>query len=209
MAYLIATDKPLLWAASYNGNIFISDTAEVGGKIGIPPTLTEYHDTDPNAFLGKVTTSAGTYNPIPAVGEWCEGGKIYGYNGGLVICRQSHYRTVYPLADTPALWSIYRPGNGVMDWVANEPVLVGTHRMYAGTEYICLQAHVTQADWTPDKTTTLWGTVAPATGAWTVGVAYKMGDLVTYQGSTYKCLQAHTSIATWTPTAAVSLWKKQ
>lgn len=71
-----------------------------------------------------------------------------------------------------------------------------------------MNPQLTQSDWTPDKTPTLWSVVA-STSEWTVGVAYKVGDLVTYQGSTYKCLQAHTSIVTWTPTASVSLWQKQ
>jgi hypothetical protein len=45
--------------------------------------------------------------------------------------------------------------------------------------------------------------------AWTVGVAYKVNDVVTYQSKTYKCLQAHTSQAGWTPSAVPALWLLQ
>jgi chitinase len=31
--------------------------------------------------------------------------------------------------------------------------------------------------------------------AWTIGTAYKVGDLVTYSGKTYKCVQPHTALA--------------
>lgn len=50
-------------------------------------------------------------------------------------------------------------------------------------------------------------TIDPATvPEWTVGVAYKVGDLVTYSGKTYRVLQAHTSNSTWDPVNAASLW---
>ena len=143
MPYLIATDKPLYWTAQASGQTYISDIAEIGGKIGIPPTYTAISDTDENAYLGKVVGMGGTYNPIPSVGEWCEGGIIYSYNGNLVICRQDHYRVNFAPESTPNLWSVYRAGGGVLDWIANEPVMVGTHRMYGGIENVCIQAHTT------------------------------------------------------------------
>jgi len=201
------TDTPIYWGVTYNSAIVQSDICPVGGAVATP--LTAYSNTNPNTFLSSVAGKASTYKPLPSVGELCEAGVIYGYNGGLVICRQSHARTIYPPEQTLALFIVYRVDAAtVLDWVAGEKVEAGMHRTYGGKEYICIQAHVTQSDWTPDKTITLWGVVA-STSAWAIGVAYKVGDLVTYNGSTYKCLQAHTSISTWTPTAAVSLWQKQ
>jgi hypothetical protein len=69
---------------------------------------------------------------------------------------------------------------------------------------------MTLENWTPTETLgTLWKSLAPATGEWKVGVAYKVNDIVTYQGKTYKWLQAHTSISTWHPVATINvLWKQ-
>lgn len=212
MAYLIVTTQPLYWSVFSSGKVVISDISEVGGKIGIPPALTETHSTDPNVFLqaniGK--TDAG-YNPLPTVGNWCEAGKIYSYNGGLVICRQLHARTGFAPEDTPALFIVYRLGQGVLDWIAAERVEISTHRMYNSIEYVCLQAHVTQTDWTPPAVPALWTPYVVASPNWAAGVAYKVNDIVLYvpNGKTYKCRQAHTSQVDWTPPAVPALWQVQ
>lgn len=44
------------------------------------------------------------------------------------------------------------------EWKAGEAVEVGDRRYYMGAWYTCLQAHTTQADWTPDLTPSLWQT---------------------------------------------------
>ena len=131
---------------------------------------------------------------------------IYGYEGGLVICRQSHARMDFTPAETPALWIVYRAEVGVLEWVAGESVSVGTQRTYQDVVYEVIQAHVTQADWTPPATPALWEAVVAPTDQWAVGVAYKIGDHVLYAGLEYSCRQAHTSIATWTPPAVPALW---
>lgn len=133
---------------------------------------------------------------------------LYIYNG-IVKCRQTHQRTIYPPEQTPALFSFYRENSDTLQWIENEEVKVGWKRVYLGTTYRCLQSHQTLSTWTPTATLgVLWASEAPPTGAWTVGVAYKVGDLVTYQGNTYRCLQAHTSQAGWTPTAVPALWQR-
>ncbi|GAB4589698.1 lytic polysaccharide monooxygenase [Nocardia sp. IFM 10818] len=49
----------------------------------------------------------------------------------------------------------------------------------------------------------------PASGEWTVGARYEIGDVVTYQGQRYRCRQAHTvHDPGWTPTAAPALWER-
>ncbi|CAH1211396.1 hypothetical protein PAECIP111892_03558 [Paenibacillus auburnensis] len=50
-------------------------------------------------------------------------------------------------------------------------------------------------------------TATPGAGAWTAGIAYKAGDVVTYNGASYICLQAHTSLAGWEPATTPALWK--
>lgn len=42
------------------------------------------------------------------------------------------------------------------EWKVGEAVAVGDRRYYNGVWYTCLQAHTTQADWTPDVTEALW-----------------------------------------------------
>jgi hypothetical protein len=209
MAYLIASDMPLFWSAEYSGEVFISDIAEIGGKIGIPPALIEHHSTDANEFLGQNIGHGGSYDPLPEAGEWVEANHIYSYNGGLVICRQSHFRTIYSPEETLALFIVYRENQaGVLDWVAGESVLVGYHRIYNGIEYVCLQAHVTQSDWTPDVTSALWQIYnpGPVGGEWQPWTAYAVNDEVTYLGLIYRCLQAHTSQPGWEPPNVPALW---
>lgn len=42
------------------------------------------------------------------------------------------------------------------EWTAGEAVAPGTCRRYGDKVYRCAQSHTTQADWTPDKTASLW-----------------------------------------------------
>lgn len=42
------------------------------------------------------------------------------------------------------------------EWKVGEAVNVGDRRYYMGSWYTCLQAHTTQADWTPDIVPALW-----------------------------------------------------
>lgn len=157
------------------------------------------------------------FPPLPTSGA-LEAGAIYQYGAQAVIVRQSHNRTEHDPATVPALFMVYRAdAAATLAWIAGEQVQVGTVRTYGGVMYRALQAHVTQSDWTPPATPALWAVVVeqppveeppeePTTPAWAVGVAYKVGDLVTYNGVTYSCRQAHTSIATWTPPAVLALW---
>lgn len=130
------------------------------------------------------------------------------YNGKTYTCRVNHItlQNYNPEATLIYLWTIQPTGYA---WQVGVNYAVNDSVTYNGSSYRCLQAHVSQTNWNPVSTlNVLWGTYAPATSAWTVGVAYKVGDVVTYNGSTYQCLQAHTSISTWYPSAVPALWKK-
>ncbi|HKK43088.1 MAG TPA: carbohydrate-binding protein, partial [Bacteroidales bacterium] len=135
-------------------------------------------------------------------------GKMYDYNGKVVLCRQDHLRTEHDPETVPALFSFYREDTGDLDWIVNESVEIGSIRTYNGIKYECIQAHMTLQGWEPDKTPALWKVYqeAPPVGAWSSGVAYKIGDQVTYLGHTYECRQAHTSISTWHPDVVPALW---
>lgn len=47
-------------------------------------------------------------------------------------------------------------------WVEGEAVSEGDRRNYSERLYKCLQEHTTQADWTPDKTPSLWAVIEVA-----------------------------------------------
>lgn len=148
--------------------------------------------------------------PAWALGATYAVDDLVNYETALYKCRQAHTAVAsnWTPPNVPALWLVYRKdADQLLEWVAGEPVSVGTRRTYGGAEYTALQAHVTQSDWTPPAVPALWAAVAPPTAAWAAGVAYKVGDIVTYLGSTYRCLQAHTSISTWNPVATLNvLW---
>ena len=77
-------------------------------------------------------------------------------------------------------------------WVVGKAYAVNDRAQYNGTLYKCIQAHTSQADWTPDATPALWKTVSldeypewvQPTGAHD---AYNIGDKVTYNGQHYVC----------------------
>ena len=83
----------------------------------------------------------------------------------------------------PVLYPAWRSG---VDYVTGQRLLHG------GTLYKCVQAHTSQADWTPDATPALWAVVSigeypewvQPTGAHD---AYNTGDKVSYNGKHYIC----------------------
>jgi hypothetical protein len=118
-------------------------------------------EEDENTFLGALPAEA--FPALPDSG-WLDAGALYQHGGGVVMVRQSHNRTKHDPADVPALFIVYRADSSdVLAWIAGEQVQVGTQRTYGGVTYTCLIAHVTQADWTPDATHTLWQPVVEPT----------------------------------------------
>lgn len=93
-------------------------------------------------------------------------------------------------ADAPTLAPLFDP------WRPGEDVQVGDLRRWGGTLVECLQAHTTQADWTPDATPALWRTYrdpeAETPAGWTQPTgahdAYNIGDRVTFNGEVYESL---------------------
>lgn len=205
---ITTTDRPKRYALfADDGAVVTTDVLSAGDYLAT--VLDVAVAEDENEFLRILAPHAATFPPLPSTG-WLEVGAVYQYGDGAVIVRQGHERSIHPPEDTPALFMVWRADAAdVLEWIAGEQVNVGTRRSYGGVEYDCLQAHVTQADWLPPNVPALWAAVVaePEPSAeWAVGVAYKVGDVVTYQGREYSCRQAHTSIATWTPSAVLSLW---
>ena len=99
------------------------------------------------------------------------------------------------------------------NWHANTEVQVGDVFTYKGALWRCIQAHITQGGWQPDKTPALWHRVeVVAEGTvrvWAAGIDYVTGDEVAYpdaEGKLYVCQQAHTSQAGWDPPSVPALW---
>lgn len=154
------------------------------------------------------TTATNLYPALPSlVGTLLTIDEIYSYDGGMVIVRQTHERTIYPPDETPALFSVYRANTLGLAWVEFENVVKGDQRTYLGNTYKCLQSHQTQQSWNPVLTAGVLWSLLVTTSAWAYPVAYTVNQEVTYQGHTYKCLQAHTSQAGWTPPVVPALWQ--
>ena len=99
------------------------------------------------------------------------------------------------------------------NWHANIAVQVGDVFTYKGALWRCIQAHITQGGWQPDKTPALWHRVEiiaeDEVRVWAAGIDYIVGDEVAYpdaEGELYICLQAHTSQEGWEPPAISALW---
>ena len=77
-------------------------------------------------------------------------------------------------------------------WTVGKAYAVSDRVQHDGTLYKCVQAHTSQADWTPDTTPALWVVVSideypewvQPTGAHD---AYNTGDKVSYNGKRYVC----------------------
>ncbi len=77
-------------------------------------------------------------------------------------------------------------------WAIGRAYAAGDRVQHGGILYKCVQAHTSQADWTPDATQALWVVVSieefpewvQPTGAHD---AYNIGDKVSYNGQRYIC----------------------
>ena len=157
-----ATDQPVYFAVIEGGVVVASGTTEVGGLTVTGEDKTFPYSPSEYVFLGKVVGRGGEYNRLPTLGNLVEAGLIYSFGNDMVICRQTHVRIARPPFLTPDLFVAHNPNpnaGDVLTWIANENVLVGTRRLYNAIEYTCLQAHITQADWTPPQVPALWQVV--------------------------------------------------
>lgn len=100
-------------------------------------------------------------------------------------------------------------------WAVGESVEIGTLRRYKGDLYECVQAHTTQADWTPNATPALWKvrSVPGIIQVWShpTGAhdAYPLGAQVQWpEGGTVWESQVNDNV--WEPGAVGSeaLWKE-
>jgi len=104
------------------------------------------------------------------------------------------------------------PGKPEMPWRSGEFVIIGSIRMFNDKEYICRQAHATQADWMPDITPALWTvhrlpTKPGDTLPWIEWETVAADDERSYEGEVYVCIIGHTTQPGWEPPRAPALWR--
>jgi len=201
-----------------NGYFAIKGVRLPDGRYMLPDrVMTDEHLTDFIVDVQAVKEKDSEILDLPEIGEQCVKDVIYKLPSDLVdeelsdlvVCVQTHDRTIYNPKDTPALFSFFRENSDELEWIPNEWVEIGWKRVYEGTTYTVIQAHQTLETWTPDATPALWQ--AESGGGdeyevWAAGVAYTTGDVVTYEGLEYECRQSHTSLTGWEPPNVLALW---
>jgi hypothetical protein len=198
-------EQPAHWLVTGAAENYTGIT-RIGELTGVDPNLTATFGEGEMAALEAMMAQASAFPELPESG-WLEQDDIYQWGATLVMVRQSHNRTQYSPDETPALFIVYREDAAeVLEWIAGEQVHVGTRRVYDGVEYECLQAHVTQSDWTPPAVPALWRAVVEPSDEWQAGTAYTIGDVVSYLGVLYECRQSHTSQPGWEPPNVPALW---
>lgn len=178
--------------------------------------------SDVNETLISYATPTNTQDEIPdlpEIGEECVKDVIYKYDGGednkstgLVICAQTHNRTIYPPEQTPALFSFFRENSDTLEWIPNEWVELGWKRVYGGKTYEVIQAHQTLETWTPDVTPSLWKekvadipVFVQPTGAHD---AYRLGAKVHFPTITDPIYESLIDYNTYSPAVYPAGWKK-
>lgn len=154
--------------------------------------------------------SVNDVEPLPGIGEECIKDKLYAYNGEVIICIQTHFRTIFPPEVTPNLFNFYREGTN-LEWQVNELVAEGDVRIYNGVEYRCLMGHTCLMTWTPPATLgILWEEVITETCPdWVQPTgahdAYQIGDCVTFNGNCYESL---INANVWSPAVYPAGWNQ-
>ena len=103
------------------------------------------------------------------------------------------------------------------DWEVGESVEVGDIRKYSNKLYRVIQAHTTQADWTPDSVPALWVAYTPPITEDGEEIipdfiqptmaenAYNIGDKVRFEGKVYESLIDGNA---YSPSEHASSWKE-
>ena len=103
------------------------------------------------------------------------------------------------------------------DWEVGESVNVGDIRKYSNKLYRVIQAHTTQADWTPDILPALWNVYIPPITEDGEEIipdfkqptmaenAYNIGDKVRFEGQVYESVIDGN---VWSPVDHPSSWKE-
>ena len=105
--------------------------------------------------------------------------------------------------------SVTRQDVSGLEWMGNEVVKAGQVRTYNVIDYECLQSHITQLGWEPDKVPALWKKVSnpDVIEEWLQPGStnpYMKGDKVLFNGNTYESVIDNN---VWSPAAYPGGWK--
>lgn len=166
-----------LYGVLAGGSVMLTDSAS-----GKPVTLAD----PPEAATGYVARASWQEDASGIRQVWTlEPSAGSAYDATLTLAKmQAEQLTDAQALQVPALYDQwYQP----LDYAAGKRVL------YQGTLYKCLQAHRSQASWTPDASPSLWAKVLPGqdgkVGEWVQPDStngYKKGDKVTHGGKTWE-----------------------
>lgn len=131
----------------YNGGLVIvrqAHTRTQHAPADVPALFSVYRPdaTDPLAWIANEPVLVGTRRS---------------YGGKLWEAQQAHTtQTDWTPPNVPALWKEVVETPPTPDWKAGVAYKVGDVVVYQGAEYQCLQAHTSQAGWTPSAVPALW-----------------------------------------------------
>lgn len=171
-------------------------------------TMTEV-ETD--AFDGKADAYIQGYRYIPEGKTWTRADGMQ--FEGLMIAPAKDYNRI--ITDVAISYLNDNQAETVTDlfpdWEDGKAYAVGDRVKYNGLLYRCVQAHTSQADWTPDVVPALWTrTSADEWPEWVQPTgaqdAYNKGDKVTYKGEHYISL---IDANVYSPEAYPAGWEKQ
>ncbi len=180
----------------------IDPVALPDGNFMVPKRcLTDPDLADAIADLNTHTEEENEILDLPAFGEQCLMGIIYKYvdetgtiddnRSGNVKCVQTHPRTNDPPYEIPALFTFFRsnPDNLALDWIENEWIELEWKRIFDGTTYECIQAHMSVTGQTPDLTPAIFFPEIVQGDPWVQPTGahdtYSIGDTVTHVGFTW------------------------
>jgi len=104
-------------------------------------------------YAAAVGTTPQDGATVPTMG-WGPGQHVT-FTGVEWINQSGAWLTVGPAA-YPQGWRMANPPAAVASWVTGVAYKVGDLASYEGTPYRCIQAHTSQAGWTPPAVPALW-----------------------------------------------------
>ena len=134
------------------GTVEVKDTG--------PFSISQFDDLRQVGQL-SITCRTPVVSPVITVKAWT-GGTIYNigdrvsFNGKIFEARQTHTSQVgWEPPNVLSLWQLPTP-TGITFWATQTHYIVGSQVVFAAVTYRAVQEHVSQPDWQPPTTPTLW-----------------------------------------------------
>ena len=183
----------------------VTITTQISGKStgSYDYTLVVYDSSNVSAISNKVTVTVGTANTLKAAT----------LSVGTVSNGSYTLTAVVPANNTAATYKFFEGTNqiGVGTLTAGSTSAVTLTNQVSGKSAGSYSYTIVLYDASNQSITSNLVVVTVTNQgypAWTVGVTYKTGDIVSYNGINYTCLQGHTAYEGWEPPKVPALWKQ-